>query len=324
MRDPRVLVGVGTSDDAGVYLVDDGLGLVLTADVITPVSDDAYRFGQVAAANALSDVYAMGGTPLAVLNLAFFPRDAVPVEVLREILRGARDVVIRSGAVIIGGHTVRDSEVKFGLAVTGRCDPDHFLPNSRARPGDALVLTKPLGTGLLIDARRRALVEDEALDVALEAMAALNDVAAAAALEHGARCATDVTGFGLVGHAWEVAEASAVGVRIFVDDLPVFEGVFDVIDRGAGTGMTPENRESLGSSLRIEGAVDEARVHLACDPQTSGGLLIALAREAAGDLVRDLRSRGVDAARIVGEVVEAACPFVELAAGPAPAMIDAG
>lgn len=324
VRDKRVLVGSDTSDDAGVYLVDDGFALVMTADVITPVSDDAFRFGQVAAANALSDVYAMGGTPLAALNLAFFPRDAIPVDVLRDILRGARDVVERAGAVTIGGHTVRDPEVKFGLAVTGTCDPSHFLPNSGARPGDALVLTKPLGTGLLIDAHRKGLVGEEVLEAPLDLMATLNDVSAAAALRHGARCATDVTGFGLAGHAWEVAQASGVGVRLFVDALPVFEAVFEVMALGASTGMTPENRESLGHSLRINAGVDKARVHLACDPQTSGGLLIGLASEAAGALVEDLRGRGVEAARIVGEVVEATSPHVELARGAGSGLIDAG
>src|SRR5919202_6105887 len=213
-NDPRLLVGHETFDDAGVFVVADGLALVQTVDFFAPIVDDPYAFGQIAAANALSDVYAMGGTPLTALNIAGFPTGALPLEVLTEILRGGQDKVHEAGAFVIGGHTVIDEEVKYGLAVTGTVDPSRMLTNAAARAGDLLVLTKPIGTGILATAGKRGMLAPDDEGAMLDSMRALNRDASRAAVDVGVRCATDVTGFGLLGHASHVAHESDVTLRI--------------------------------------------------------------------------------------------------------------
>jgi selenide,water dikinase len=302
-HDPRVLVGIETNDDAGVIVVSDDLALVQTADVITPVSDDAYVFGQVAAANSLSDIYAMGGTPLGALNLAFFPDEGVPMASLRGILRGAHDKVREAGASIVGGHTVRDAEVKFGLAVTGTCHPGQVLRNSSARPGDLLVLTKPLGTAVLIGGHKRGWIDDAVFDEVLHWMAALNDVACEEALAHGASGATDVTGFGLAGHSREMVLGSGVRFRYWFDRIPYYPEAMEMISRGISTVVTPQNRESVEGLLTFVGDFEDSQQTLLFDPQTSGGLLLSLPAARAESYVRAVQARGVKRAAVIGEVL---------------------
>ena len=297
-----MLVGPETSDDAGVYRLD-GHALVATADFITPVCDDARRFGRVAAANSLSDVFAMGGEVLFALNLCAFPEKGVPEEDLGAILAGAAEILAESGGVLLGGHSVRDDELKFGLSVVGRADPDRLLTNAAARAGDRLLLTKPLGTGVLINAFKLAKLEAEGLEEALTQMELLNVAASRLALEHGCRAATDVTGFGLAGHALEMARGSAATLRVRFSDLPVLEGFRRLRKRGVTTASTVANRQSCAAAFEDRAGLDDLDLEVLFDPQTSGGLLIAVAAGAADALLDALRSTGHRCAAI-GEVVE--------------------
>jgi selenide,water dikinase len=281
-RDPRLLVGHETFDDAGVFRLSDDLALVQTVDFFAPIVDDPYDFGRVAAANALSDVYAMGGEPLTALAIAGFPSGALPPETLGEILRGAQDIVHEAGAVIVGGHTIIDEEVKFGLAVTGRADPRRLLTNAAARVGDRLVLTKPVGTGILATAAKAGALGADASRTLLESMRTLNARASREALAVGARCATDVTGFGLLGHASHIARASDVTLEIDVRAVPLLPGAADAWRNGARTGGAERNAAWLEN--RVDwGSADEIDRALLIDPQTSGGLLVALPPPAAAD-----------------------------------------
>jgi selenide,water dikinase len=297
-----VLVGPETADDAGVYLFA-GRALVATADFITPVCDDPRRFGRVAAANALSDIYAMGGRPLFALNLCCFPRDGVPDAALAGILEGAAEALAEARAALIGGHSVRDPELKFGLAVIGEADPDRLLTNGGARPGDRLILTKPLGTGVLINAFKSDRLGAAGLEPALREMERLNAAASECALRHGARAATDVTGFGLAGHALGMARASGALLRIVYGRLPVHESFYALAAAGVTTGCTGLNRGHAEAALSERVRLDEVRRQLLYDPQTSGGLLIAAPAERAPALLDDLRGGGHRAAE-VGEVLE--------------------
>jgi len=299
-----VLVGPETSDDAGVYLLADGgngRALVATADFITPVCDEARRFGRVSAANALSDVYAMGGRPLFALNLCCFPAD-LPEGVAGEILRGAADALADAGAALLGGHSVADAELKFGMAAIGEADPARLLTNAGARAGDRLLLTKPLGTGVLINAFKFDRIDAAALEPALVQMERLNDEASRLALAHGATAATDVTGFGLLGHAWNVARGSDVGLRIVYDALPVHEGFLRLAAAGVTTGCTAANRRNVEGSLAIQRPLTPAQTDLLVDPQTSGGLLLSAPPAAADTLLAALLASGHRAAA-VGEVL---------------------
>jgi selenide,water dikinase len=273
--DPRLIVGRETFDDAGVFVLSDDLALVQTVDFFAPIVDDPYLFGQIAAANALSDVYAMGGEPLTALNIVGFPAGKLPTSVLTEILRGGQDKVHEAGALVVGGHSIIDEELKFGLAVTGRVHPKRILGNAQASVGDRLVLTKALGTGLLATAeKRRELGTDDAA-VLYASMCALNANASRAALSVGARCATDITGFGLLGHALNVAEASKVTLVLRAAELPELPGTRDAWNRGVRTGGAERNLEFLQSRVAWGQASDFTRA-LAIDPQTSGGLLVAV------------------------------------------------
>ena len=273
--DPRLLVGRETYDDAGIFEITEGLALVQTVDFFAPIVDDPYTFGWIAAANALSDVYAMGGEPLTALNIAAFPTGKLPIEVLTRILRGGHDAVHAAGAVVVGGHTVTDDEIKFGLAVTGRVDPARIMSNAGARPGDRLVLTKPLGTGILATAAKRGDLDEPVYRAMLDVMCALNANAARAAVALGARCATDVTGFGLLGHASHIARASGVTLEIRVRDVPVLAGARAAWEAGARTGGAERNLTYLEPLVHWGRASDIDRA-LLTDPQTSGGLLVAL------------------------------------------------
>ena len=294
--DPRLLVGRETFDDAGVFALSDSLALVQTVDFFAPIVDDPYAFGQIAAANALSDVYAMGGEPLTALNIAAFPEGRLPLSVLTEILRGGQDKVHEAGAVIVGGHTIIDEELKYGLAVTGRVDPRHMLTNAAAREGDVLILTKPLGTGILATARKKGILEDAEHRILIQTMTALNAVASKVAVALRARCATDVTGFGLLGHASHIARASKVTLVIDTSVVPILAGARAAWERGARTGGAERNVAYLLEFVDWGSASDEDRA-LITDPQTSGGLLVAL----PAALAQDYLSR-VPGAAAVGEV----------------------
>jgi selenide, water dikinase len=273
--DSRLLIGHETLDDAGVFRLSDDLALVQTVDFFAPIVDDPYAFGQIAAANALSDVYAMGGEPMTAMNIVGFPSDKLPVEVLRDILRGGSDKVHEAGALIIGGHTIIDEELKYGLAVTGRADPRRLLSNASARVGDRLVLTKRIGTALLATAAKRGELSDDEIRALIESMSALNRDASRAALDVGAQCATDITGFGLLGHASHIARASGVTLRIVADRVPTLAGAREAAQRGVRTGGADRNRTYL-EPLVDWGHTDEITRLLLIDPQTSGGLLVSI------------------------------------------------
>jgi len=302
-NDPRVLVDFRTADDAGVYRWDGGPALVQTVDFFTPMVDDPYDFGQIAAANALSDVYAMGGLPRTALAITALPKDGPPAAVIREIFHGGGDVLRQAGVALLGGHTVTDPEIKFGYSVTGEVDPDRVLTNSGARVGDVLVLTKPLGTGIIVRARKFEKAGDEHFAAAVASMRRLNDVAAKClrGLPAGTVSAcTDVTGFGLAGHAVEMAQASGVGLSIHSLNLPILPGALDLAREFLPCG----GRANLKFFRGFAAAPDVANEHqLIClDPQTSGGLLVAIRPDAAAILTQALESAGLTVA-VIGEVV---------------------
>ena len=313
--DPRVLVDFRTADDAGVFRWSNGSALVQTVDFFTPIVDDPYDFGQIAAANALSDVYAMGGEPRTALAITALPKNGPPAEVIREVFRGGADQLRRAGAALLGGHTVTDPEIKFGYAITGEVDPDRILTNAGARIGDTLILTKPLGTGIVVRARKYGQGTDEYLAAAVDSMKQLNDTAARAAQALGkgdVSACTDVTGFGLAGHATEMAEASGVRLELDSRDLPTLPGALALAEEFLPCG----GRANLKFFTRfaVGPGVSHAR-HLICqDPQTSGGLLLAVRPDRADDLLQQLVSAGVPARRIgrVAGPAAAGRPVVQL------------
>jgi selenide,water dikinase len=285
IADPRVLVGPGTGDDAGVVLVRDGLALIQTVDFFTPIVDSPYDFGRIAAANALSDIYAMGGEPLSALNLVAFPLERLGVDILREILRGGQEVVTAAGASVLGGHSIDDPEPKYGLAVTGTVDPDALITNAGGRAGDALVLTKPLGVGAIVTARKRGVIDDELLELAVVVMASLNADAAAAALSAGAHAMTDVTGFGLLGHLHGLARESGLAAVVDAAAVPAIDGVEELLgNEDAVSGGSRANAAYAAAFTSFADEVPAWRRRLVCDATTSGGLLVALGSERAGAL----------------------------------------
>lgn len=272
--DPNLLVGFDTRDDAGVYRLPDGRGLVQTVDFFTPVVDDPYAYGAIAAANALSDVYAMGGIPLTVLNIACFDPTVAPAEVWAQVLQGAYEKTREAGALVMGGHSVEDKEPKFGMAVTGFVDPDRIFSNRNAKPGDRIWLTKPLGSGIVTTAAKNDACSPEELAEAIRVMSTLNRRAMELGQAHHVRCATDITGFGLVGHLSHIARASEVRIEIDTATLPLLPGVERMVSAGMTTGGARKNKLHLASMLEIEDSVPEWLVHVALDPQTSGGLAL--------------------------------------------------
>ena len=296
--DPRLLVGRETFDDAGVFRISDDLALVQTVDFFAPIVDDPFDFGQVAAANALSDVYAMGGQPLTAMNIVAFPSAQLPLEVLGAILAGGQEKVHEAGAFIVGGHTVIDTELKYGLAVTGRAHPDFLLTNAGAKAGDQIILTKPLGNGILATAGKRGQLAAEAERAMLEAMKTLNGSASRAALAVSSRCATDITGFGLLGHLSHIARASNVTLRIDLASIPVFPGVRDAVKAGFTTDGARRNADYLGELVRWSRGTEDDKAVL-YDPQTSGGLAVAVGRNVAANYL----SR-VAGSTVIGEVID--------------------
>lgn len=306
MLDPSVLVGAATSDDAAVYRLSDDLALVATLDFITPVVEDAEAFGAVAAANAISDVYAMGGRPIFALNVVSFPRGALPLHYLEAILRGGAAKAAEAGIPILGGHSVDDPELKYGMVVLGTIHPDRIVTNAGARPGDVLVLTKPLGIGVITTAIKADVADAAVVARALAVMTRLNRAASEAMLAVEAHAATDVTGFGLLGHLAELVRASGVGARVRARQVPLIEGARPLAERGLIPGGSRRNLESVTSMLRVGPRLSELELLLLADAQTSGGLLISLPPGRADELVRRLGDGGAQAAAVVGEVTEEA------------------
>jgi selenide,water dikinase len=300
--DPNALVGVETADDAAVYRIDDRTAIVETVDFFSPIVDDPYTFGQIAAANAISDIYAMGARPLFALNIAGFPAKKLPLSVLHEILRGGAEKAREAGIPILGGHTIDDIEPKYGMVVTGVVDPSKVTRNVGAQVGDFLVLTKPLGTGIVSNAAKKQQCPADASEAAILSMATLNRSAAEAAAEVGVHACTDVTGFGLVGHLRGMLLASGVSARVRADALPLLPHLAELIAAGDVPGGSKKNREFYAADLEIQGA-SEADIVAATDAQTSGGLLFSVAPDRRDTLLAALRSRLTPAAAVIGEIV---------------------
>ena len=289
-------MGFNTRDDAAVYRLSDDTALVMTADIITPPVDDPHLFGQIAAANALSDVFAMGGKPLACLNLIGFPADKLGPEVLHGMVAGALSKVTEAGAVLAGGHTTEDEEPKFGLSVTGVVHPEKAWTNAGAQVGDALIMTKPIGSGVLFNANRKDWVSKQALDACLEVITTLNKTAAEVSRGFDVHAATDVTGFGLAGHGLEMAEGSNVSLRIDIDSVPIMDEALEMYRRGMTTGVNAVNRQLVEAEWRFERELAAWHEEIFVDPQTSGALLVAVPEAQADELVAALERSGVTAA----------------------------
>lgn len=300
--DARVLVGLDTADDAAVYKLSDDTAIVQTVDFFTPIVDDPYHFGAIAATNAFSDIYAMGGRPLFALNIVGFPSNRLPMEVLREILRGAQEKAQEAGVSIIGGHTIDDTEPKFGLAVTGIIHPEKVLTNAGAKPGDVLILTKPLGLGIITTALKRGLADAETTQTAIEIMSTLNRAAAEALTELPVNACTDITGFGLLGHLKEMAQGSGVNVEISADSVPVLEAAKEFITANVIPGGTLNNMEYVADVVTWSPEISRTLRTLLCDAQTSGGLLISVPAEHSEKATETLLAKGVKAAKIIGQV----------------------
>lgn len=302
-KDPRVLVSADTCDDAGVFKVSDDLALVQSVDIFTPSVDDPYTFGQIAAANSVSDIYAMGGLPLTALSIIGFPIETMSHRIMNQILRGGVDKMEEAGVSIVGGHSIKDNEIKFGFAVTGTIHPGKIITNAKAKPGDILVLTKPLGTGVIGFASQIRKASAKSICVIGQSMAELNKVPAEVMVDMEVKTATDVTGFGLLGHLSEMAAQSKVTIEIYADQVPVFEGVFDYIRQGIISGAIERNQEFASQYVTTSPGVKEERETVLYDPQTSGGLLIAINFNDAEELVSRLKKKGIDHTSVIGKVV---------------------
>jgi selenide,water dikinase len=299
-------------DDAGVYLMEDGSGLVFTVDFFTPVVDDPRDFGRISAANSLSDVYAMGGAPMIALNIMCFPDGELPSSVMAEILLGSQEKVSEAGALVLGGHSVSDRELKFGLAVVGRVAPERIVTNACARPGDVLVLTKPVGVGVLSTALKEGRLSAERTEAITAVMSTLNRAASEAMVQEGVSSATDVTGFGLVGHAMEMADASGVTLEIAVDDVPLIEGALEALKEGLAPGGLFTNQLYYGHFVEAGERGRRPEAEMMYDPQTSGGLLIAVRPDRLGPFKKALADRGASG-WVVGRVAERGDKAVVLA-----------
>lgn len=305
IKDPNVLVGINTSDDAAVYRLSDSLAIVQTVDFFTPIVDDPYHFGAIAAANSLSDIYAMGGRPIFALNIVGFPEKRLPMQVLKQILQGAADKAREAGIEILGGHTVEDSEPKFGLAVTGTIDPEKVMTNANAQPGDALILTKPIGLGIITTGIKRGLVEKEIEILAIETMSRLNKDAAEVSANYAVHACTDVTGFGLLGHLKELTIGSKVNATIYAENVPIIPEARELAAADVIPGGTKANMDYVAPYVRWDDAVSEIDRVLLCDAQTSGGLILAVPQNEKDALLAELVERGLTESRIIGEITEA-------------------
>lgn len=302
--DARVLVGSDTCDDAGVYKLSERLALVLSVDVFTPCVDDAYLFGQIAAANSVSDIYAMGAKPIVALSIAAFPSDKLSLRVMNRMLQGGISKLKDAGTVVIGGHSIKDREVKFGFAVTGTVHPRKIITNDRARVGDVLILTKPIGTGAICFAAQLQKAAPAWTAEAGRSMAELNKAATEVMIEAGVRAATDITGFGLAGHLSEIVCQSGVTAEIDVDSIPVFGGVLECFRRGFISGAVERNREYASKFVEKDGEIGEEVEAVIYDAQTSGGLLMCVAGAKSRSVLQKLRRKGVKRAAVIGRVIE--------------------
>lgn len=303
-EDPDLLLGIDASDDAGVYRLTDELALIQTLDFFTPIVNDPFDFGRIAAANALSDVYAMGGRPLTAMNIVCFPIKDMDKSVLRSILEGGLEMIHKADAVMVGGHSVEDPELKYGLSVTGIVHPQKFLTNAGARPGDLLVLTKPLGTGILATALKAGELDEKTTGYITGLMATLNKDAAEAMAEVGVNACTDITGFGLLGHCLEMAMASNIGIKIDTKKVPIIPEAKTFASIGFVPGGSYTNQKYCRKQLEIGPSVDPILLDIMSDPQTSGGLLISVPEDKAPGLLQKLKAKNVPVANIIGSVVE--------------------
>ena len=303
-EDPNLLVGFDTSDDAGVYKLNEEIAIINTADYITPPVNDPYIYGQIAAANSISDVYAMGGKPVTCLNLVNFPDGKLPTEHLHRIIEGALDKITESGAVLAGGHTVEDSEPKFGLAVTGIVHPEKIWRNVGALPGDELILTKPIGSGVLFNANLKDKVSKNAFDSCIGNVTTLNKQAAEIFLSYDVHAATDITGFGLAGHGLEMAQGSDASLHINLDTVPVMDEAYKMYELGISTGVNKHNRAKVMPSIHFNDSAKTEKREILFDPQTSGGLLVSLPKDQAKEAIEKLHNTGLTDAKIIGEALE--------------------
>ena len=312
--DPALLVGADTLDDAAIYRLSDELALVQTVDFFTPVVDDPYDFGRIAAANAFSDIYAMGAQPLTALNIVCFPSGVLPLEYLGRILQGGAEIARQAGATIVGGHTIDDPEPKYGLAVTGVIKPGEQLTNGGAAPGDLLVLTKPLGTGIIATAIKQGKASPETISAAIASMAELNKAGAQVARECGASALTDITGFGLLGHLTEMCRAGGISAEVWFDRLPLLAGAEDLVRAGVAPGGTLRNLDYVQSWTAFEVNLEPWQRLLCADAQTSGGLLLAVSPDAVGLVVRRLTEMQTAAAAVIGTIRAGGEPLVSVRA----------
>lgn len=304
VKDANLIVGIDTYDDAGVYKINDDQAIVQTVDFFTPVVDDPYAFGRIAAANALSDIYAMGAKPLTVMNLVSFPVGKLDMEILAKILQGGNDKIQEAGALLIGGHSIDDQEPKYGLSVTGIVHPQKVLSNAGARPGDLLVLTKPLGIGIITTGIKRGIVSSEIEEEAVRVMSELNKAASEAAIEVQVNACTDITGFGLLGHLHEMMKGSGCQAQIEAGKVPVLEGTMECIEKQAVPGGSRSNQRYLADKVHFDSQVAEAHQIILCDAQTSGGLLLAVPEDKCEALIDALNSRNTIASAVIGRVEE--------------------
>jgi len=297
---PDLIVGTETSDDAGVFRLRPDLAIVNTVDFFTPIVDDPYVFGQIAAANALSDIYAMGAEPKTAMNIVCFPKGKMDIQILAEVLKGGAEKAREAGTVVIGGHSIIDEEIKYGMAVTGVIHPDKVIRNVGVQEGDALVLTKPLGTGIISTALKKGKASKESIQAAVASMIALNNTASEIMRNYPVHACSDITGYGLLGHALEMASGSSVTLILESGKLPILHHAPRLAEKGYLTGGCKRNREYLQDKITVDKSIREGLVEVAYDPQTSGGLLIALAQRYAPKLVEELRENGVKAATAIG------------------------
>lgn len=303
-EDPNLLVGFDTSDDAGIYKLTEEIAIINTADYITPPVNDPFIYGQIAAANSISDVYAMGGRPITCLNLVNFPDGKLPTEQLHRIIEGALDKITESGAVLAGGHTVEDSEPKFGLAVTGVVHPEKIWRNIGVQPDDALILTKPIGSGVIFNANLKGKVSKKAFDACIKNVITLNRQAAEIFLNYDVHAATDITGFGLAGHGLEMAQGSEASIHINLDEVPVMNEAYKMYELGVSTGVNKHNRAKTMPSMHFNESAKTEKREILFDPQTSGGLLVSIPQNQANDALNDLQSSGLVHAKIIGQAKE--------------------
>ncbi len=303
ITDPNVLVDIETHDDAGVYRINDDLALIYTTDFFPPICSDAFEFGQIAATNSISDVYAMGGEPFLALNIAMFPSTQIPIEVYQRILEGAASVAQESGTIIIGGHTIDDFPPKFGLAVIGKVHPSRVITNAGLKPGEKLILTKPLGTGIVVAGERLKMVSENAYREALKWMKTLNADGCRAMQKYSVTGATDITGFGLLGHAYKMAKASKVNLNINSKMVPYISDAYWLVDEGCIPGAAFRNLEYIEKHVAFQ-SVDYNVKMIMTDAQTSGGLLMGVKPEVAEDVVNELKNKGLNQTAIIGEVTE--------------------